>query len=97
MNEEMWDTLNRKMSILDVDISEQEILLRTDLDLALSPYVPLPPIEEEFKTFFDAQAADNSQSSRSKKKKKNKKQLEEEAEQLQLLEQAKRMRAEPWK
>ena len=93
----MWDTLNRKVSVLDIDIAEQEVILRTDIDVQLSPYVPLPPIEEEFKAFFDAQKAEESQSSRSKKKKKNKKQLEEEAEQLQLLEQAKRMRAEPWK
>lgn len=97
MDEQMWDTLNRKVSVLDIDIAEQEVILRTDIDVALSPYVPLPPIEEEFKAFFDAQKAEESQSSRSKKKKKNKKQLEEEAEQLQLLEQAKRMRAEPWK
>ena len=42
--------------------------MRTDIDLALRPYVPLPPIEEEFKAFFDAQKAEESQSSRSKKK-----------------------------
>ena len=54
MNTEMWDSLNRKMSVLDIDIAEQEIILRTDLDVALSSYVPLPPIEEEFKAFFDA-------------------------------------------
>ena len=48
--------------------------------MALSQYVPLPPIEEEFKAFFDAQKAEESDLSRSRKKKKNKKQLEEEAE-----------------
>ena len=73
MDEEMWDTLNRKVSVLDIDIAEQEVILRTDIDVQLSPYVPLPPIEEEFKAFFDAQKAEESQSSRSKKKKKNKK------------------------
>ena len=33
MNDEMWDSLNRKMSILDIDIGEQEVILRTDLDV----------------------------------------------------------------
>lgn len=39
----------------------------------------------------------NKESQKSKKKKKNKKQLEEEAEQFALLEQAKKLRSEPWK
>jgi hypothetical protein len=98
MNDDMFDQLNRKMSILDVDISEQEVILRVDLDVPLSPFNPMPSIEEEFKQFFDAQADEEGQSSSpTKKKKKNKKQLEEEAEQLMLIEQAKRLRAEPWK
>ena len=54
MNDEMFDSLNRKMSILDVDISEQEVILRVDLDVPLSPFNPMPSIEEEFKQFFDA-------------------------------------------
>ena len=83
MDDQMWDSLNRKVSVLDIEIGEQEVILRADIDVALSPYIPLPPIEEEFKTFFDRQAEE---SASTRKKKKNKKQLEEEAEQLLLLE-----------
>ena len=53
MDDAMFDSLNRKVSVLDIDISEQEIILRADLDVPLSPYVPMPSIEEEFKSFFD--------------------------------------------
>lgn len=49
MDAEMFDTLNRKVSILDIDVAELEVVLRTDLDVPLTPYHPLPPIEEEFK------------------------------------------------
>lgn len=49
MDAEMFDTLNRKVSILDIDVAELEVVLRTDLDVPLTPYQPLPPIEEEFK------------------------------------------------
>lgn len=58
MDSVMWDKFNRKMSILDIDVGEQEIIFRADLDAALTPFVPLPPIEEEFKEFFEAQAAE---------------------------------------
>ncbi len=53
MNREMFDTLNRKVSILDIDFAEQEVILRADLDIPLSPFVPMPPLEEEFRHFFD--------------------------------------------
>lgn len=49
MNAEVFDQLNRKVSILDIDVGELEVVLRTDLDVPLTPYVPLPPLEEEFK------------------------------------------------
>ena len=67
------------------------------MDIPLSPFIPMPPIEEEFRAFFEAQAENTKDSGKSKKKKKNKKQLEEEAEQMALLEQAKKLRSEPWK
>ena len=44
----MWDQLNRKTSVLDIDVGEVDIILRTDLDVPLSAYVPPPPIEEQF-------------------------------------------------
>ena len=97
MNDETFDCLNRKVSIMDIDFAEQEVILRADLDIPMSPFVALPPIEEEFKAFFDLQAEATKDSGKSKKKKKNKKQLEEEAEQMALLEQAKKLRSEPWK
>lgn len=97
MNEETFDTLNRKVSILDIDLAEQEVILRADLDVPMQPFVPMPPIEEEFRAFFEAQAEGTKESQKSKKKKKNKKQLEEEADQLALLEQARKLRSEPWK
>ena len=54
MDTEMFDCLNRKVSIMDIDFGDKEIILRTDLDVPLNPFVPMPPIEEEFKAFFDA-------------------------------------------
>jgi len=49
MDAEAFEKLNRKVSILDIDIGELDVVLRTDLDVPLTPYVPLPPLEEEFK------------------------------------------------
>jgi hypothetical protein len=49
MDAEMFDTLNRKVSILDIDVAELEVVLRTDLDVPLAPFLPLPPLEEEFR------------------------------------------------
>ena len=98
MNEETFDQLNRKVSILDIDFAEQEVILRADLDIPMQPFVAMPPIEEEFRAFFEAQQEATKESGKqTKKKKKNKKQLEEEAEQMALLEQAKKLRSEPWK
>lgn len=97
MNEETFDCLNRKVSVLDIDLAETEVILRVDVDIPMQPFVPMLPIEEEFRAFFEAQAEATKESQKSKKKKKNKKQLEEEQEQLALLEQAKKLRSEPWK
>ena len=78
MDDVMFDKLNRKVSVLDIDISEQEVILRADLDVPLSPYVPLPPIEEQFKVLLEAQQAESQPSQKkTSKKKKNKKQVEE--------------------
>jgi hypothetical protein len=54
MDAEMFDTLNRKVSILDIDVAELEVVLRTDLDVPLTPFQPLPPLEEEFKELLQA-------------------------------------------
>ena len=58
MDENMFDQLNRKVSILDIDVAELEVVLRTDLDVPLTPYQPLPPIEEEFKDLLQAKLED---------------------------------------
>ena len=80
MDNETFDTLNRKVSVMDIDFAEQEVILRADLDIPMSTFSEMPPIEEEFRAFFEAQAESLKDSGKSKKKKKNKKQLDEEAE-----------------
>jgi hypothetical protein len=42
MDENHYDELYRLESILDVDIGGKDIILRLDLDVPLSPYVPQP-------------------------------------------------------
>ena len=46
MDSDMFDQLNRKMSVLDIDIGEMDVVTRADLDVPLTPYVPPPPLEE---------------------------------------------------
>lgn len=48
MDATAFEALNRRVSILDIDVAESDVVLRTDLDVPLSPYTPLPPLEEEF-------------------------------------------------
>lgn len=55
MDADAFEKLNRKMSILDIDISELDVVLRTDLDVPLSPYTALAPLEEEFKELLEMQ------------------------------------------
>lgn len=38
MDAEMFDSLNRKVSVLDIDVGELEVVLRTDLDVPLTPF-----------------------------------------------------------
>ena len=40
MNEDQYDELYRLQSILDIDISGKDLILRLDLDVPLSPYEP---------------------------------------------------------
>ena len=47
MDEDQYDELNRKESILDIDISGKDLILRLDLDIPLSPYTPPPPEEKK--------------------------------------------------
>ena len=43
MNEDQYDELHRLESILDIDISGKDLVMRLDLDVPLSPYVPPQP------------------------------------------------------
>ena len=53
MDSAAFEKLNRKVSILDIDIPDMDVVLRADLDVPLSPYTALPPLEEEFKEFLE--------------------------------------------
>ena len=52
MDTDMFDQLNRKMSVLDIDIGEMDIVTRADLDVPLTTYVPPPPLEEQFSSIM---------------------------------------------
>ena len=74
MDRATFEKLNRKLSILDMDVGELDVVLRTDLDVPLTSYVPLSPLEEEFKELLAAQEEEAQQASQKKKQKKTKKQ-----------------------
>lgn len=46
MDGERYDMINRKMSIYDIDIGSKDIILRLDLDIPLSKFVPPPKVNE---------------------------------------------------
>ena len=71
-------------------------MLRTDLDVPMTSYVALPPLEEEFRELLAMQEEEAQQNQR-KKVKKTKKQLDEEAEMVARYEAGKLARQEPWK
>ena len=84
MDANMFDQLNRKVSILDIDVGEQDLILRADLDVPLSQFIPPPPLEDQFKSIMEQEentlSGDTKQRSRLNKKKKTKQQIAEEAE-----------------
>lgn len=55
MNSEAFEKLNRRVSLLDIDVNDMDVIVRADLDVPLSPFTPLPPLEEEFKDFLQQQ------------------------------------------
>jgi hypothetical protein len=85
MDAVQFEQLNRLVSVLDIDINDQDVVLRADMDVPLSPYTPLPPLEEEFKDYLQM-LEDEAAFTGKKKPKKSKKQLEEEAEMQQRYE-----------
>ena len=40
MDGKQWDIINRKLSVYDIDIGSKDLVLRLDLDVALSPFKP---------------------------------------------------------
>jgi len=38
MDPEMYDQINRKLSLFDIDISSKDLVLRLDLDVPLSKF-----------------------------------------------------------
>ena len=44
MDEKQFDEIHRLESILDIDISGKDLVMRFDLDVPLTPYVPPQPI-----------------------------------------------------
>ena len=55
MDADAFEKLNRKMSILDMEIGELDVVLRMDLDVPLTPFVALQPLEDEFKELLEMQ------------------------------------------
>lgn len=92
-----FEKLNRLKSILDIDVSEMDVIVRMDLDVPLTPFTPFTPLEEEFKELIEQREADLASETAKRKVKKSKKQIEEEAEQWRLYDEAKQARQEPWK
>ena len=48
MDSVAFEKLSRKKSILDIDVAELDVIVRTDLDVPLSSFTPFTPLEEEF-------------------------------------------------
>ena len=46
MDYAMFDELNRKVSVMDIEIGEQDLVLRTDMDVPLSEYNTAPTMEQ---------------------------------------------------
>jgi hypothetical protein len=42
MDGKQWDIINRKLSVFDIDIGSKDLILRLDLDVALSPFEAPP-------------------------------------------------------
>lgn len=46
MDNDRWDVINRKTSIYDIELGAKDIVLRLDLDVAVSPFVAPPKVVE---------------------------------------------------
>lgn len=46
MDAEQYDCINRKLSIYDIELGSKDIVLRLDLDIALSKFVPPVKVNE---------------------------------------------------
>ena len=57
MDKAKWDEMYRKKSILDIGCEGKNVLLRLDLDVPLSEYIPPPEEEEDQSKFEDTKQA----------------------------------------
>lgn len=73
MDAKAFEKLNRKKSVLDIDVAEQDCILRVDLDVPLTPFIPFRPLEEEFKELLDAKQAEESETGAKRHKQKKSK------------------------
>ena len=46
MDEEIYDKLNRKLSVYDVELGSRDVILRLDLDIPLSKFIPPEKIQD---------------------------------------------------
>jgi hypothetical protein len=44
MDSSQWDQVNRKLSVYDIELGNKDVVLRLDLDVPLSPFVPPPKL-----------------------------------------------------
>eukprot|EP00351_Strombidinopsis_sp_SopsisLIS2011_P002166 CAMPEP_0116878060 /NCGR_PEP_ID=MMETSP0463-20121206/9801_1 /TAXON_ID=181622 /ORGANISM="Strombidinopsis sp, Strain SopsisLIS2011" /LENGTH=77 /DNA_ID=CAMNT_0004525885 /DNA_START=1117 /DNA_END=1350 /DNA_ORIENTATION=+ len=75
MDADAYDELNRKVSILDIEIGEHDLILRQDLDVPLTPYVAP---EEPSKQNQNTEDPENQMTSNSKRGDKSRKKKKEE-------------------
>jgi len=83
IDNDLFDQYNRKVSVLDIEIAEQDLVLRADLDVPLSTYVPPAPLDEQFGSLISIQEDSVAKATSSRKvkgKKKTKVQIQEEME-----------------
>jgi len=46
MNKDVYDQLNRKLSVYDIELGAKDIILRLDLDIPLSKFIAPPKLPD---------------------------------------------------
>lgn len=47
MDKDQYDCINRKLSIYDIELGSRDVILRLDLDILLTPFVPPAPLKHD--------------------------------------------------